>query len=744
ALRISEIRYRSLYESMMDAYVRTDLQGRILEFNQVYQKMAGFEADELHKLTYQDLTPKKWHAREAEITEKQVLVRGYSDVYEKEYIRKDGTTFPVELRAVLLRDEAGNPAGTWALIRDISERKKTEEALRESEARYRGLVDNSMQWVIVFQGLRIVYVNQATSDALGYTVRELQAAMPEQISKWIHPDDRRLFWEKMQARMEGDQLAERFTMRVIHKNGECLWIEARNIPILMDNSPALLITAIDVTDIRRVEAELRESERTQRSIVNAYDAVVFLADANGLIISANDKFSQRLGIPPERVGGTYIHGIFPEEVTRERRLKFNQVVSSGQAVIFEDTRNGIWFENSFYPIQDESGKVVRVAAFILDITEKKNMVDALSASEAKYRSLAETAHDMIYIIDREDRIEYINSFGAAFLGHSPKKMIGQARAFYFPEQTSQHQQASLRNVMQTGEASYAENAIVFPDRAIWLSTSLVPLRNGEGKITSVLGVSRDITDQKRVEEELRQARDLLEARVAERTAELMDSQEKMRLLTKQTIRDQEEERRILARELHDDAGQALVTLQYSLSAVQASLPPEDTFSSERLADSLHIIDQTIQHIRSMAHNLRPPVLDIGGIDLSLKEYCREQAERTRIPILYQGKDIPGLPSEISISLYRFVQEAITNVLKHAKASQVKVRLQHKKGEIFITVIDNGQGIADAHQTSGMGLEGIRERLQLLGGRLEVYSSKGRGTKLVALVPWRRPRRRSSL
>jgi signal transduction histidine kinase len=266
---------------------------------------------------------------------------------------------------------------------------------------------------------------------------------------------------------------------------------------------------------------------------------------------------------------------------------------------------------------------------------------------------------------------------------------------------------------------------------------LVPLKNAGGEVTSILGVSRDITGRKQAEEELRQARDFLEERVTERTADLMESQEKMKQLTAQTVKTQEEERRTISRELHDDAGQALITLQYSLTAVQNELPETDAFSRERLADSLRIIEQTMQHIRFLAHSLRPPVLDIGGIDLSLQDYCREQAERTRVPILYQGQDVPGLPDEISISLYRFVQEGLANVLKHAHASQVKVRLQYKKGEISISVADNGLGMEDVTQTHGMGLDGIRERLKLLDGQLETHSIKGRGTRLVAYVPWPR-------
>jgi PAS domain S-box-containing protein len=737
-LRISEERYRSLYDGMTDAYVAVKMDGTILHFNQAYQKMVGYDVDELHNLTYYDLTPEKWHAYEAEITENQVIRRGYSDIYEKEYIRKDGTIFPVELRVALIRGESGKPAGMWALIRDISVRKIIEQTLRDSEARYRELLENSMQGVIVFQNLRVVYTNQAVTESLGYSQAELNSLTTEQMVSLVHPDDRRTFLEQLQGRGEVPQTPERYSMRIIHKNGETRWIEARTVPILLEERPAMMTTAIDVTEIKRAEAELQESERTQRSILNASDAMVFLADANGVIISTNDKFVQQMRVKPEIVVGTVVHGMMSGDVAKARKVHYNRVVSSGKPVVFEDSRDGIWFENSLYPVQDESGRVVRVAAFIRDITEKRRMTEALRASEEQYRTLAEAAHDMIFIINRDDRIEYVNSFGAQFLGQPAQKLAGKLRKLYFPAETSQHQGDAIQEVFQTGKAIAVESANIFLEQKFWLSTWLVPLKNDSGQVTSILGVSRDITDRKRSEEELRQARDFLEERVAERTAALLDSQEKMRLLTAQTVKAQEEERRTISRELHDDAGQALITLQYSLTAIQGELPETETFSRTRLADSLKVIDQTMQHIRSLSHSLRPPVLDIGGIDLSLQEYCREQAKRTQVPIIYHGQDIPGLPDEISISLYRFVQEALTNVLKHAQATQVEIRLQYKKGEISLSVSDNGRGMEDLNPTGGMGLLGIRERLKLLDGELVTHSSKGRGTRLVATVPWPRP------
>jgi len=132
-LQRSEEKYRNLYESMMDAFVRTDMEGNIIEFNKQYLDMLGYTGDEIKKLKYTDLTPEKWHKMERKIREEQVLKKGYSDVYEKEYIKKNGTVFPVDIRFFLLKDDDGTPKGMWGIVRDISERRKTEEELRKIE-----------------------------------------------------------------------------------------------------------------------------------------------------------------------------------------------------------------------------------------------------------------------------------------------------------------------------------------------------------------------------------------------------------------------------------------------------------------------------------------------------------------------------------------------------------------------------------------------------------------------------------
>ena len=733
-LSFTEDRYHNLYESMMDAYVSFDMDGRIQKYNWAYLNMLGYSSEELNQLTYQDVTPEKWHAFEQGIVQKQILPRGFSDTYEKEYIRKDGTIIPVELRTVLLRDEAGNPSGMWAIVRDIRERKRIEQDLRESEQRYRELLDSSMQGVIVFQDMQIVYVNQALLEVFGYKEADLKSLTAVGIAKLVHKEDRGAFFEMLRTSLSETGIPKQATLRVIRKGGEIRCAEVKASQIVLHGKPAVLATGIDVTEIRKAQAELQESANIRETILNASDALVFLVDTNGFLITSNEKFAKRMEQSVEALKGTHFSNLLPEDVLMERKKAFDQVIKSGEPVTTIDSRGGAWFENGYYPITDDSGMVMSVAVFARDITEQRRMTEALRTSEEKYRMLAEAAHDFIFIINRDDRIDYVNSFGAKFLGREPQKLVGQPRKFFFPPETSQHQEDNILQVFKTGEAISSESANTFPSGTIWLHTWLVPLKDASGEVTSVLGVSRDITKRKKVEEALQEARDRLEERVAERTSELTASQEKLRYLTAQTISAQEEERRAIARDLHDEAGQALITLKYSLAAIENELPKSKTDTRQRLLDSMKVIDQTTVHIRGLAHSLRPPVLDIGGINLSLQDYCQETSVRTKLPIFYQGEEILGLPDDIGISLYRFVQEALTNILKHAMASEVKIRMQYKKGVISISVSDNGRGM-DYAESSGLGLLGIKERLSLLGGSLAIRSRKGQGVKLVANVPW---------
>lgn len=216
--------------------------------------------------------------------------------------------------------------------------------------------------------------------------------------------------------------------------------------------------------------------------------------------------------------------------------------------------------------------------------------------------------------------------------------------------------------------------------------------------------------------------------------------ERLRQLAHQTLRVQEDERRRVSRELHDEAGQALVALKIALESVLGELPPDMGAFGQRLQKGVDLVAVTTNRIRWLAHDLRPPVLETVGLHATLDDYCLEYAERTRLQIDYAGADMPGLSSEANICLYRFVQEALTNVVKHAQATRVWIELRGDDSVAMLSVADNGQGFdarkgePDAASIRGIGLAGLTERLELLGGWLAIESTPGQGTRLTAYLP----------
>jgi GAF domain-containing protein len=224
--------------------------------------------------------------------------------------------------------------------------------------------------------------------------------------------------------------------------------------------------------------------------------------------------------------------------------------------------------------------------------------------------------------------------------------------------------------------------------------------------------------------------------------ELSTGRALQRRLAQQLVSAQEEERQRVSRELHDEAGQALTALKISLTLIQNDLPQEQTNTREQVQEAIGLASETMEQIRLIAHALRPPALDTVGLNATLEGFCRDFAARTRLTIEYQGRALPNVPPAITISCYRFLQEALTNVAKHSGADRVEVELSYDGDTLALRVEDNGKGIelsdrvTDTGVPRGIGLLGMWERFELLGGRLDIESAPGRGTRLVARVPWR--------
>ena len=217
---------------------------------------------------------------------------------------------------------------------------------------------------------------------------------------------------------------------------------------------------------------------------------------------------------------------------------------------------------------------------------------------------------------------------------------------------------------------------------------------------------------------------------------LVEQRENLRHMAERVVIAQEQERQRISRELHDDLGQALTTHMLSLHNLQGDLPLSVTNLLERLQALYEQSYEISVKIRSLAQGMRPPVLDTLGLRLALQTYCAEFTRRTNLPVTFEADEsLLALPDIYNITLYRVLQEALTNVVKHAQASHVWADLTIEDKTIALTIQDNGRGFnAEKPSPTGIGLAGLRERLIIAGGRFKVSSSPVRGTILLAQLP----------
>ena len=237
--------------------------------------------------------------------------------------------------------------------------------------------------------------------------------------------------------------------------------------------------------------------------------------------------------------------------------------------------------------------------------------------------------------------------------------------------------------------------------------------NGKHYFITIL---RDVTERKKLEKLTCKSRKRLES------------------LTKRIITVQEDERLNISRDLHDDVGQKLTALKIQINLIGDELPVGMESIHEKLGNASELIDQLMNSIHSLAKDLRPPVLDTLGLEHSLRDLCDDFINRIGVNLDYVIDPLPKLPESIQITLYRFLQEALTNIVKHSRASNVNVQIYNRGSVITICVLDNGVGFNPDDISFGMGINNMKERIQLVDGNLEIQSHPGAGTQLKAFMP----------
>lgn len=324
--------------------------------------------------------------------------------------------------------------------------------------------------------------------------------------------------------------------------------------------------------------------------------------------------------------------------------------------------------------------------------------------------LLETMTDGFVALDHDWRYLFVNNRAGEILNREPTMLLGKSLWDEFPEMVGHTLQLAYQRVMEGRQPEQIEAYYAPWER--WFENRIFPTEDG------ISIYFQEITERKNAEHQLATANQRLQA------------------LSASLLKVQEDERRTLARELHDELGQSLTALKITLQSL--GLRPETAALQGQINTAVNIADTALTQARQMSLNLRPPQLDDLGLPAAIRWTLGRQADLAGLSTHFSAEDVPDqLPEALAIACYRITQEALTNVLRHAKAKKVQVRLQRKGNELQLEVQDDGAGFDPQQALAGsasMGVASMQERAMLAGGRLEVESHPGHGSLIRAIFP----------
>jgi len=493
--------------------------------------------------------------------------------------------------------------------------------------------------------------------------------------------------------------------------------------------------AQDITERKRAEEALRRSEQRFRNLVETTSDWVWEVDQNGVYTYVSPRIHDLLGYRPEEVIGKTPFDLMPPGERERIASIFAHITTQGKPFRglenVNQHRDGhlVVLETNAVPFFDTEGTFLGYRGIDRDITERKRAEEALRESEEKYRILLDESSDPIFTFYPEGRYRYVNKAFARAIGLSTSEIIGKTIWDVFPKDEADKRFAALKAVFESGQEKVIEVRIPKPDKDQFCITTIKPILEEGGRVLSVICSSKDITGRKQAEEEIRQ---LLQS--------VQKQREELRALGARLSEVEEDERRRLSGELHDRVGQNLTALGINLNILRNQLPAETAGrAGKALEDSLRLVVKTVEDIRNVMAELRPPLLDEYGLLAALRWYGKQFSERTGLNTVVEGGEtMSRLPPEVEIALFRITQEALTNVAKHGRASRVTVTLEEVDKRTTLTIADNGAGFdPQASRTTAAatkwGLILIRERAEVVGGQVRIDSGPGKGTRIVVEV-----------
>jgi two-component system sensor histidine kinase UhpB len=347
----------------------------------------------------------------------------------------------------------------------------------------------------------------------------------------------------------------------------------------------------------------------------------------------------------------------------------------------------------------------------------------LRGRDGLYRLLAENVTDVIWVSDLKGNLVYISPSVKRQIGYSPDEITSQPMTV----PTHRHMRNAIRTALKSAGSDDHEQdhraksfrlAVTHKDRSIvWTETYMSVLRDRDGQPVGIVGAVRDITERKMYEQALKR------------------SESQLRLLSQRVLQVQEDERARIARDLHDQLGQELVYLRMKALSLAEQIG-DSSDSRESMVELVNLIDQTRSTSHRIAESVSPPILDDMGLVRAVQLCAGEFSRHSSIACFV---DVPidnlGVPKEVATAAYRILQEALTNVWKHAQASEVHVNIGKTRKTLILKISDNGVGLdSTVSDESSLGLVGMRERARLAGGAVRVANRRSGGAQVVARLP----------
>ena len=733
--------YRRTFEHAVEGIFRTTPDGQWIEVNPALAKMYGYESPAELTRALQDLNTQLYVQadRRAEFV-RRMREEGSVSEFESEVRRADGTTIWIAEFARTVCDETGAPLYFEGSVIDISASKRAESALRKNEEEFRLLVEttNVVPWEADLKTGRFFYVGPQAVPFLGFPIEDwLREGF------WVerlHPEDRE--WVVI-TRAEAVENRKSFECeyRMLRSDGRVVWV--RDMLSVIPSAEAGAILGgfmLDVTYRRYTEESLRESRYFIEQIASASPVILYLYDVverrclylNGLVdkilgyttwnlMEMSPLFTLSLAHPDEAGA----HAAFFENLACARE---------GQVVEREFRLRGaggnwVWLHSRETVFKvGPSGAPTQIVAVATDITAHRDALVKLASNEAFFRKLAETTGMIPFEVDLPSaQFTYVGPQAESLFGYPLADWMapGFWPSIIHPEDSH----SAARLAQSSAEMQEADFQVEFRLRKaqgdyLWVR-QVVRYSPGDDQGSRARGFLFDISEAKAID------------------AERERSAGQLRKLGLRNQSAREEERISVAREIHDELGQALTLFRIELTWLENRMSKVLTARGaepvvRKIGQMKRMLDGTLQTVRRITTNLRPPVLDELGLRAAIEWQAEGFSRRVGIRCEVDAMPLDCTCKDTATALFRIFQEILTNVAKHAQASRVRVKLREESGQFVMVVSDNGRGFstATAPKPNSFGLLGMGERAEALGGSVEISSGLAHGTTVTVRLPVR--------